>query len=618
MPIFLRRTQVLIVLLAVLLAGGYFFYNSRTGPNRTGSSSIELAGTGSASDTVRRGGQLIATLRTEPRSFNRFFAPDPATKLVTTLTQAALVRVNQVTQELEPWLAERWETAAVAGPVATAGVSSGAASGASPTATTGERYLVHLRKGLTFSDGAPFTSADVTFTFQVLYDPKVGSPLAEAYKIDGKPLDVTATDEHTLNIVFPAPYGPGLRWLESLPILPRHKLEAAWKEGKFRDAWGVATPPAEIVGLGPFVLKSYAPGQRLELERNAKYWRKDSNGEALPYLDRLTIEITPTQAAEMLKFEAGQADLLSSELRPEDIPAARKLVEAKKVRLHDLGVGLDSDFLWFNLTPKGPTTTAIEGVPARPWLGRREFRHAILHAIDRQQFVDTVLLGAGAPVDGPITPGNKEWVATGLPTYPYDPAKAGALLDELGLKDVNKDGIRDIDSKGTPVRFNLFTQKGHATRERAAAVIKEDLRKIGIQVDVTPLDLPALRERIGTGVYDAIYFGILASDRDPAVNLDFWLSRGAFHVWNPGQTTPATPWEKEIDALMLKSTATTDQAERKRLFDQVQKLLATEQPVMHFAAANTVVATSTRVLNAQPTLLRPQVLWAPDTVAVRH
>lgn len=599
MPIFLRRTSFLIVLLAVVLVGGYSFYTSRPGWDIGTPGSIGLAPV--RDETARRGGQVIATLRTEPRSFNRILAPDPATKLVATLTQAGLVRVNQVTQELEPWLAERWET-----------VAPSAAS-----STTGTHYILHLRRGLTFSDGAPFTSADVTFTFQVMYDPKVGSPLAEAYKLDGRPLDVTAADDHTLNIVFPAPYGPGLRWLESLPILPRHKLEAAWKEGKFREAWSAATPPAEIAGLGPFVLKSYTPGQRLEFERNPKYWRKDDRGEALPYLDRLTIEITPTQSAEMLKFEAGQADLLSSELRPEDIPAARKLVEAQKVRLHDLGVGLDSDFLWFNLTPKGPTTTVVEGAPPRPWLGRREFRHAILHAIDRQQFVDTVLLGAGAPVDGPITPGNKEWVASGLPTYPYDPAKAGALLDELGLKDVNKDGIRDTDAKGTPARFTLLTQRGHATRERAAAVIKEDLRKIGIQVDVTPLDLPALRERIGSGIYDAIYFGILMSDRDPAINLDFWLSRGAFHVWNPGQKTPATPWEQEIDTLMQKSTAAADQAERKRLFDEVQKIFATEQPALHFAAANTILATSTRVVNAQPALLRPQILWAPDTLAVR-
>jgi peptide/nickel transport system substrate-binding protein len=601
MPIFLRRTPLLIVFLVVVLAGGYFYYG-RTASSRAGSGTTELAGDPGA-EVARRGGQLTATLRTEPRSFNRLVAPDPATKLVATLTQATLVRVNQVTQELEPWLAERWE------------VSSSSSSSA---AAAGPRYVVHLRRGLTFSDGAPFTAADVIFTFQAMYDPKVGSPLAEAYKIDGKPLEVTATDDHTVSIVFPAPYGPGLRPLDSLPILPRHKLEAAWKEGKFRDAWSGSTAPAELVGLGPFVLKAYTPGQRIEFERNAKYWRKDERGETLPYLDRLTIEIVPNQAAEMLKFEAGQADLLSSELRPEDMSAARKLADARKMRLHDLGVGLDSDFLWFNLTPKGPTTTVVDGAPARPWLGRREFRHAIAHAINRQQFVDTVLLGAGSPVYGPITPGNREWAASDLPSWPYDPAKAGALLDELGLKDGNKDGMRDADGKGTPVRFGLFTQKGHALRERAAAVIKEDLRKIGIQVDVTALDLPALRERIGTGVYDAIYFGILASDRDPAVNMDFWLSRGSFHVWNPGQTTPATPWEKEIDALMLQSTATTEQAERKRLFDQVQKIVATEQPVLHFAAPTIIVATSARVLNAQPALLRPQILWAPDTLAVRH
>ena len=596
MPIFLRRTPLLIVFLAVILGGGYFLYSYRTGPTRGDRTSIDSA---SSSDVARRGGQLTATLRSEPRSFNRLFAPDPATKTVTLLTQATLVRVNQVTQELEPWLAERWETSTT-------------------SAVGGPSYTLHLRQGLTFSDGEPFTSADVVFTFMALYDPKVASPLAEAFKIDGKPLVVTAPDDHTVNIGFPAPSGPGLRWLEGLPMLPRHKLEAAYKEGKLREVWTAATPPTEIAGLGPFVLKSYTPGQRLEFERNPKYWRKDEHGEALPYLDRMTIEITPTQSAEMLKFEAGQADILSSELRPEDIAAARKLAEAKKVKLHDLGIGLDADFLWFNLTPKGPTTTVVEGAPARPWLGKREFRLAVAHAIDRQQFVDTVLLGAGAPVYGPVTPGNKEWIAADLPTYPYDPAKAGALLDELGLKDVNNDGIRDIDSKGTPARFGLFTQKGHAARERAAAVIKEDLRKIGLQVDVTPLDLPALRERIGTGVYDAIYFGILASDRDPAVNLDFWLSRGAFHVWNPGQATPATPWEKEIDALMQKNASTLDQAERKKLFDQVQKIYAGEQPALYFAAASTILATSSRVVNAQPGLLRPQILWAPDTLAVRH
>ena len=85
----------------------------------------------------------------------------------------------------------------------------------------------------------------------------------------------------------PKPFAPGVRLLDNLPILPRHKLGAALKDGTFAKMWGLSTPPADLVGLGPFVLKEYVPGQRLEFARNPRYWRKDANGGALPYLDRV-------------------------------------------------------------------------------------------------------------------------------------------------------------------------------------------------------------------------------------------------------------------------------------------------------------------------------------------
>jgi peptide/nickel transport system substrate-binding protein len=304
-------------------------------------------------------------------------------------------------------------------------------------------------------------------------------------------------------------------------------------------------------------------------------------------------------------------------LRPEDIPAVRKLADAGRARIYDLGVSPDVDFLWFNLTATGPTTTALEGAPARPWMGRREFRQALAHAVDRKQFVDTVLLGAGTPVDGYITPANKKWFAPDAPTYPFNLERARALLAEIGLRDRNGDGTLDTDD-GKPARFSLFTQKGHAARERAVAFLKEDFKTIGLQVDASPLERPALLERIQRGAYDAIYFGANASDMDPAIGLDFWLSTGAFHVWNPSQKTPATEWEKEIDALMLRQVATTDQAERKRLFDQVQRIFATNLPTLSFAAPNMIIATSPRVVHAQPVLLKPQILWSADTLAVRQ
>src|SRR5262249_13113753 len=130
------------------------------------------------------------------------------------------------------------------------------------------------------------------------------------------------------------------------------------------------------------------------------------------------------------------------------------------------------------------------------------------------------------------------------------------------------------------------------------------------------LEVPVLIDRITKGAYDAVYFGASATDTDPAVNLDFWLSTGAFHMWNPSQTTPATPWEGEIDGLMRKQMETTEQAERRRLFHEVQRIFATEIPVLCFAAPNVLVASSARLVNAHPVLLHPLVLWSADTLAV--
>jgi peptide/nickel transport system substrate-binding protein len=181
--------------------------------------------------TSLRGGAAVSSIRNEPRTFNRLVGRDSVTDTISCLTQGKLVRVNRANQELEPWLAESWTASADA-----------------------LSYTLKLRHGLTFSDEAPFTSADVVFTFQAVYDPKVDSALAESLRVGGKPLQVAAPDEYTVVITFPSPFGPGLRLLDNVPILPRHRLEPLLRQGTLAEAWGVTTPPSEIVGMGPFVL----------------------------------------------------------------------------------------------------------------------------------------------------------------------------------------------------------------------------------------------------------------------------------------------------------------------------------------------------------------------------
>jgi peptide/nickel transport system substrate-binding protein len=538
---------------------------------------------------IPRGGNLLVSVRNEPRSFNRLSARESTTDLLSNLTQAKLVRINRVTQEVEPWLAESWTRS-----------------------DDGRRYALKLRPGVVFSDGEPFTSADVVFSFKAVYDEKTGSNLADSLQANGKRVQVTAIDPLTVEIVFAEPFAAGVRLLDNLPILPRHKLEKALDEGKMGDAWNLSTPPSEIVGLGPFVLSAYIPGQRLVFDRNPRYFRKAPDGSALPYLDRLTVEIIPDQSAELLRLEAGQIDMTHSEILPEAYAPLKRDADAGRIKLVDLGVGLDANSLWFNLKPG-----AFAGDARAAWLQRDELRQAISLAVDRQVMADTVYLGAAAPVFGPITPANKTWYWTGLPKTPHDPDAAKRKLAAIGLTDRNGDGLLE-DAGNRPAQFTLLTRTGRPDLERGAAVIRDEMKKIGVVVNVVALEAGALVDRFAnTGKYEAVYYSPFASDTDPALNPDFWFSFGNAHLWNMSQTKPATEWERRIDELMAKQIASPDESERKTLFNEVQRLFVEHEPVVYFAAPRVYVAVSSRVTNLVPAISRPQTLWEPDTLAVK-
>jgi len=173
------------------------------------------------------------------------------------------------------------------------------------------------------------------------------------------------------------------------------------------------------------------------------------------------------------------------------------------------------------------------------------------------------------------------------------------------------------DARGRPARFTLLTQKGRSDRERAVAVIRDQLKNIGLTVDVVMLDFLEVVKRIYGGNYEAIYLGAPATDVDPASNPDFWDSSGGQHFWNPAQKAPATDWERRIDALMERQIATIDEGERRKLFAEIQRIFAEHQPAVYFAAPHVFVATSSRVTNITPSLIPPQVLWAADTIQVR-
>jgi peptide/nickel transport system substrate-binding protein len=259
-------------------------------------------------------------------------------------------------------------------------------------------------------------------------------------------------------------------------------------------------------------------------------------------------------------------------------------------------------------------TTQRKSVSRAPWLFRREFRQALSYAVDRQAIVNGVYLGAAVPIHGPVSPGNTTWYSAAAPVYSYDVTKARQLLASIGLSDRNGDGMLD-DEHGAPVRFSMLTQAGHI-RGRTASVLQEQLRQIGIVVDLVTLDPPGIVQRWSKGDYDSIYFGVQASSTDPALNLDFWLSSGDLHFWNPSQALPETEWEKRVDELMREQAAASDLAGRLRAFSEVQRIMGEELPAIYFVAPKVTLATTTRVTNTTPAQQLPQLLWSAESLAV--
>jgi len=566
----MRKTLFGFVLLLAIL--GLYRWKTSSRPVETGASP--------------GGGQLVITQRTEPSSFNRIAVPQFGAELVSRLTNGYLIRVDRRTGAIEPSLATTWKLA-----------------------DDGMTYTMTLRDAA-FSDGTPFTAADVVFTFRALYDPKVASAIASGMRIGGQPITARALDDRTVVIKFPAVYGPGLSIFDTLPIVPRHKLEASLNAGTFVAAWGPASPVSDFAGLGPFVIQERAAGQHVTFVRNTRFWGKDAAGRQLPYLDGVRIDFVPEQNAEMLRLQSGTADLVTDQIRPEDVASLERAKAGGAIQLADAGVSIDPLGMWFNLAPGAP---AAKG---RAWIQAEELRHAISLAVDRQKVVDTVFLGAAEPIYNTVTRAYGPWFAPDLPHPAHDPAKAKALLESIGLKDRNGDGVLD-DPSGKTAHLSVIIRKGNTTTERTIANVQEQLRAIGLTLDVVMLDMSALLDLFEKGAYDTIYYYAPFSSTDPTLNADLWLSSGAFHFWNPKQAKPATAWEKEIDDLMEQLSTTTDMSSRVQKFRQVQELFDAHEPMVYFAAPKITIAMSARVTGASPAALQPQVLWKPETLAVK-
>jgi peptide/nickel transport system substrate-binding protein len=510
-----------------------------------------------AESAGQSGGELHFCLHGEPKTFNPLLVEEDSSETIRYLTGGVLIRLNRQTQTLEPGLALSWKVS-----------------------QEGRRITFHLRSGLRYSDGTPFTAEDVAYTMKALMDPQLHSPTGDSFRSGEGHVDVQTPTSDSVVVTFPAPVAGLDRLFDQVAILSAH------------------SPKKEMAVLGPFYVADYSPGSYVLLRRNPNYWKKDKQGNPLPYLDAVRLDIQRNRDLELLRFRRGEIHLINA-LDAENFDRLQKETPAVA---HDAGPGLDSEQMWFNQVSAAPLPEHKKN-----WFRATEFRKAISMAINRADLCRIVFGGHAQPALGPVSPANQFWFNSSLPVPKYDSAGALRLLAQAGFR---LEGGTLRDSSANRVEFTVITNAGNKSREQMVTMIQQDLSQIGIKVNLVTLDFPSLIERITrTYDYEACLLGLVNTDLDPNSQMNVWLSSAENHQWNPKQSSPATAWEAELDRLMRAQSSAIADKKRKADFDKVQQIAAEQQPFIYLVNKDAMSAISLAVVGSAPSVLDPHAFW---------
>ncbi len=382
-----------------------------------------------------RGGKFVICELREPKTFNFLISDESSSRYIGRFMFWGLLNFDFPTQTVKPGLAHWWTN--------------------SPD---GKTWTFKLRKNLRWSDGQPITADDVAFTWNdIIYNPQIPNPVRDQFIIEGKKFTVTKLDDLTIQVTTPEVYAPFLQAFGfDVPIYPKHAL-AQYANTSFPSAYGVNWNPKDIVCDGPYCLKTYKQAEYAVLERNPYFLEVDSNRTRLPYFDQIIFSIVPDYNAESLRFLSGESDA-DDLIYPNDYDAFKTASAKGRFNLLEPGIGLETTFFWFNEnTNVNPKTGKPLVDPVKlGWFRNVKFRQAVSYAIDRDAMVKSVFFGRGVPDYGFLTPGYQNWYDPNIKKYPYHPAKAVALLKEIGIEKRNGDNFL-TDTNGNKIQFVFNT-----------------------------------------------------------------------------------------------------------------------------------------------------------------
>ncbi|HEY9668556.1 MAG TPA: ABC transporter substrate-binding protein [Coleofasciculaceae cyanobacterium] len=549
--------------------------------------------------------QLVLPTLGDPKTFN--YALNQEFPNVFLFTFEGLTDENGA-GEIEPALAESWEFS-----------------------DDKKRIIFTLREGLKWSDGHSLTAEDVVFTYnEVVFNQEIPSDAGDSLKIgDNKVFPkVRQIDALRVEFTLPEAFAPFLRTTigppDGIAILPKHVLQDAVKsknsQGKplFLSTWGIDTDPKKIIVNGPFQIESYRPSERVIFRRNPYYWRKDSQGNQLPYIDRIVWQIVESTTTQLIQFRSGGLDIGEGwgRLPPEDFPLLKREEKRGKFRIYTAEARPGTTFVSFNLNQGSRNGKPLVDPMKSRWFNTLAFRQAVAYALNREAMINNALRGLGELQNSPISVQSPYYISSkeGLKAYEYNPQKAKELLLSAGFKYDNRGQLLDAD--GNRVRFTLITNAENKTRVVIGAQVKQDLSNIGIQVDFNPIAFNTLTDKLANTLDWEAYLLGFTGGVEPHNGANVWLPDGGLHSFNqkplPGQPPVmgrvVADWEQEIGNLYIQATQATDETQRKAIYAQTQRITQEYVPMIYLVNALSMSPVRDRVQNVKYSALNG-VVW---------
>lgn len=496
---------------------------------------LSLAGLSCAqAQTPVRGGTMTIALPTEPAHLNSAIDTTQQVKIVAGKVYSGLVKYD-LKMNMLPDLAQTWNV--------------------SPD---GRRITFNLRHGVKWHDGKDFTSADVAFSIMKGFGPNNGLVRTTFANVES----VQTPDPHTAVLVMRQ---PAAALMNALPVATATILPA-----HIYDNTDIRRNPANMkpVGTGPFMFSEWRRGDSIVLVRNPNYFEAGK-----PYMDRIVFKVIPDTQARGAAVESGSVDMVfHSTVAASD---ARRLGALKNLELSTDGYFFDS------------TVSFMEFNTENPIVGKTAVRQALAYAIDRKFILDNVWMGFGKVATSPIHYGLKHAYTDDVPQYGYDPKKAEQMLDDAGYKK---------GANGT--RFKLiidFVPFGDQY-PKVAQYVRQQFAQIGIDAEVRSTDFATWVRRIWTQRDWMINLSALTNSSDPSI--------GVQRAYSSKNIVPGTPFTNgtyfrnaNLDNYFEQASVNTDPLVRKRHFEAIQRILATELPVIPLVGIDQFTVVNKRIRN---------------------